>query len=140
MPLFDLSTKNGAHADDRLREEPVIWLTTVKRDGQPQSSPVWFLWDGQTFLHYSQEGRQKVRNIQRNPLVSLHLNDDGHGGDIVTIEGQAEIGTNVPAAHQNPAYLEKYRQGIASLGMNPETFGRTYTVAIRITPLKARVW
>jgi hypothetical protein len=31
-------------ADGRLKSEPMIWLTTVTPSGQPQSTPVWFLW------------------------------------------------------------------------------------------------
>lgn len=46
----DDSTEIGARAERRLREEEIAWLTTVRADGQPQSVPVWFLWDGDTFL------------------------------------------------------------------------------------------
>ena len=42
-----LDTTTGA--DRRLREEEVAWLTTVRSSGQPQSVPIWFLWDGETF-------------------------------------------------------------------------------------------
>jgi PPOX class probable F420-dependent enzyme len=75
--VLDLSQEAHAHADRRLRSEQVAWLTTVRADGQPQSTPVWFLWDGETFLLYSQPGAQKVRNVTANPKVSLHLGDDG---------------------------------------------------------------
>ena len=75
--MIDAGSQFGARADRRLREEVLAWLVTVRADGQPQPSPVWFLWDGESFLVYSQAGRQKVRNIERNPLVSLHLDGDG---------------------------------------------------------------
>ncbi len=51
------------------------WLTTVHPDGQPQSVPLWFLWNGETFLVYSQPGSQKLRNIGRNPRVDLNQPD-----------------------------------------------------------------
>ena len=54
----DDSTEIGARAERRLREEEIAWLTTVRADGQPQSVPVWFLWDGDAFLIYSQPGRR----------------------------------------------------------------------------------
>ncbi len=44
----------------------MIWLTTVRSDGQPQSVPVWFLWDGETFVVYSRPGQQKLKNIGSN--------------------------------------------------------------------------
>jgi hypothetical protein len=65
--MSDATTEAGGRADRRLREEEVAWLTTVRSDGQPQSVPIWFLWDGETFLIYSQPGRQKLKNITRNP-------------------------------------------------------------------------
>jgi PPOX class probable F420-dependent enzyme len=65
--LLDTTTEAGGRADRRLHEEEVAWLTTVRQDGQPQSVPVWFLWEGEEFLIYSQPGRQKLRNIAKNP-------------------------------------------------------------------------
>ncbi len=47
---FDATTKAGRCAEKRLREEEITRLTTVRDDGQPQSVPLWFLWDGETFL------------------------------------------------------------------------------------------
>jgi PPOX class probable F420-dependent enzyme len=135
--MLDTSTEAGKRAEQRLREEEVIWLTTVNRSGQPQSSPVWFLWDGQTFLIYSRPN-QKTVNVERHPRVSLHLNDH-HGGDVVTIEGTAELQRNAPPATENAAYLEKYREGVRRIGMDPANFAASYSDALRITPTRMRV-
>jgi PPOX class probable F420-dependent enzyme len=128
-----------AHADDRLRRDVIVWLTTVRADGQPQTSPVWFLWDGRTLLIYSMPASQKVPNIRGDGRVSLHLNDDGVGGDIVSIEGQASIGVSEPPVNEVPEYVEKYRELIAELGSDPDEFARAYSVAIRVTPTRWRV-
>ena len=48
---------------ERLATEEIAWLTTVTGKGQPQSSPIWFLWDGESFWLRSQEHTAKVRNI-----------------------------------------------------------------------------
>ena len=32
--------------EERLRSEPIMWMTTVTPDGRPQPSPIWFLWSG----------------------------------------------------------------------------------------------
>ena len=37
---------------ERLSADLIVWLTTVDASGQPQSTPVWFWWDGSTFLIY----------------------------------------------------------------------------------------
>ena len=74
--MIDTTSEFGTRVAQRLQQEGIIWLTTVRGDGTPQPSPVWFLWDGETFLIYSQPGAPKVRNIARSPKVALHLNGD----------------------------------------------------------------
>src|SRR5229473_2991742 len=46
----------GKHALSRLKKELVIWLETTGRDRRPQAVPVWFLWDGKSFLIYAVPG------------------------------------------------------------------------------------
>jgi PPOX class probable F420-dependent enzyme len=138
--MLDPSKEAHAHADRRLRSEPVAWLTTVRADGQAQSTPVWFLWDGSTFLLYSQPGAQKVRNVTVNPKVSLHLSDNGAGDDVVTFEGTAAVEPGTPRADRVGGYLAKYEAAIEALGYEPGPFARTYSTAIRVRPTRVRVW
>jgi PPOX class probable F420-dependent enzyme len=138
--VLDPSKPAHARATQRLRSERVAWLTTVRADGQAQSSPVWFLWDGQTFLLYSQPGAQKVRNLAANPKVALHLDDDGAGGDIVTVEGTAALEPGSPRADRVEGYLAKYRSAIEALGYEAGPFARTYSSAIRVRPTRVRAW
>ena len=138
--MLDTTTEAGTRAEARLREEGIIWLTTVRSDRQPQSVPVWFLWDGETFLIYSQPGRQKLKNIGRNPRVGLHLNSNARGGDVVRVEGTAEVTEDVPPATEIGEYVEKYRESIARIGFEPDSFARTYSVALRVKPTRWQVW
>lgn len=119
----------------RLKKEIVVWLATTNPDGRPLVVPVWFWFDGKTFLIYSVPG-QKVRNIERNPLVALHLNSNPEGGDIVRVTGKALLLKRQPPAHKVPAYIRKYRTLIASYGWTPESFATDYGIPIRITPVK----
>ena len=136
--LFNPSTPYGARVARRLHDEEVIWLTTVGQDGTPQPNPVWFLWDGETILIYTMPDSYKVRNLRRSPRVSLHF-DSGEGGeDVCVFTGTAVQDEKSPLAHQNPAYLEKYREGIQNIEMTPESMGTAYNVAIRIKPEKLR--
>jgi PPOX class probable F420-dependent enzyme len=132
----DTTTEFGRRVTRRLREALIAWLVTVRPDQTPQPVPVWFLWDGQTFLVYSQPDTPKLRNITRNPRVALHLDGDGKGGDIVVLTGEARVVADAPPANEVPAYVEKYRHGIAGIGMTPETFARAYSVALRVTPTR----
>ena len=128
------------YVEERLAREVVMWLTTVRSDGQPQTSPVWFVWDGQSFLIYSIPRSQKVPNIRANPKVSLNLDGDGMGGGIVTIEGEARIDDGAPKAHEVETYADKYRQLIKEMGAEPEPFAKEYSTAIRVIPTRRRIY
>ena len=130
--MIDESTEFGARAARRLREDRLAWLTTVDGRGTPRPIPVWFLWDGgESFLVYSRPGTPKLRNIERNPRVSLHLDGDGLGGDIVVVTGEARVSDD-PPAERVPEYVAKYEWGFERNGWTPEEFARLYSVPIRI--------
>lgn len=135
---IDTSTDYGKRVERRLKEETIIWLTTVRRDGTPQPSPVWFLWDGETVLIYSRPNQQKQRNIERSSNVSLHFDSDGRGGNIIVLSSTAQIDTDAPPATDLPAYIEKYGEAITRIGMTPESFAAAYSLAIRVTPTDVR--
>ncbi len=136
--MMDRTSEFGRHVDRRLRDDPVIWLTTVGDDLGPHPRPVWFLWHGDSFTIYSQADTWKVRHVSRHPRVSLHLNSDEAGDDVVVFLGQAAVLEGGLAADKNEKYLEKYRRRMVGLGMTPEEFARDYCVVIRVTPSRLR--
>ena len=138
--MLDTSTEAGARAEERLRGEEIAWMTTVRPDGQPQSVPVWFLWDGESFLIYSRPGARKLKNIAENPKTNLNLNSNDAGGDVVRAECAAEEREDAPPPTEVAPYLEKYRDGIGRIGMDPDGFAETYSAAIRATPTRWQVW
>jgi len=138
--MFDLDSPAGVRADRRLRAEEVLWLTTVRADGQPQTSPVWFVWDGASFLLYTKPDAQKLRNLAGNPRVALHLDSDGVGGDVVSIEGTASVEPDPPPAAQADAYRAKYQPRLDALGWDAAALAREYPVAVRVRPVRARAW
>jgi PPOX class probable F420-dependent enzyme len=130
------ATRFAPQVERRLRDEEIIWLTTVRADGTPEPNPVWFYWDGSSFLIYGIRGSHKLDHIARNPRVSLNFNSDEHGENVAVFTGEARIeSTSEPL---DPSYLSKYRAGIQLIGKTPETFARDYGVRIRMTPSHAR--
>lgn len=113
----------------------MIWLATSGRNGAPHAVPVWFWWDGTSFLVYSIPG-QKVRDVKANPNVQLHLNTDPEGNDVVRIAGRARLSRDEAPAFRVPAYVRKYRTYIRDLGWTPKKFSDEYSVAIRILPAR----
>jgi len=138
---IDLTTDFGRAVEKYLKEEYIIWLTTVDSHLTPQPRPVWFLWDQDSILIFSQPKAFKVKHIQKHPNVSLHFNTDEAGEKhVIVITGEAYIDSNHPSAHEVSIYLEKYRTGIKDINMTPETFSADYSTAIRIRPTQLRGW
>ncbi len=140
MTILDQGKPTHAAAESRLQSEPIIWLTTVTPSGQPQSTPVWFLWQDGEFLIYGAAGGPKNRNITANPHVSLHLEGDGQGSGNVIFEGDAQIDPDGLSADAVPAFVGKYQSFIDSFGWTPKSFAADYPHVIRVEPTRARIW
>lgn len=134
--MLDLTKERDAHIDKRLHAELMMWLSTVRPDGRPHLVPVWFLWDGETILIFSQPNQQKLRNLQHNPNVVVALDTAGQGDDVVMIEGKAELLNDPAVSAALPAYAEKYKQRLELYGWSGESMAQDYSQAIRITPTK----
>ncbi len=96
------------------------------------------MWDDETFLIYSQPDTYKLHHIARNPKVALNLDSDGRGGDIVVFTGEASIDSNALPANEIVDYADKYQEGIAGIGMTPEQFAKSFSVALRVKPISLR--
>jgi len=123
-----------------LGEDLVGWLTTVTESGQPQSSVVWFLRDGDDLLVYSKPDATKMRNISVNPKVAFNLRTDEMGDSMSTFEGTASVVSSPTPPHQHPAYFAKYQVQIKRLGWTPEQFSDDYSALIRIAVSRVRSW
>ena len=77
--------------DELLAGAHTAVLTTVLPDGGPMATPVWFLRDGDRILVSSLKDRQKQRNVERQPQVSLALVDPADPFHYVEVRGTAEV-------------------------------------------------
>ena len=66
-------------------------FTTMMEDGQPQSSLVWCDEDGECVRLNTTRERQKGRNMQANPKVSLLIIDPQDTSRYIEIRGNAEL-------------------------------------------------
>ncbi|MDQ2902720.1 MAG: TIGR03667 family PPOX class F420-dependent oxidoreductase [Ktedonobacteraceae bacterium] len=133
---LDTTQPEAARIDERLRSDIVIWLGSVRADGRPHLVAVWFLWDGDTFLIFSQPGKQKVRNIQQNHNVVLALDNTQGGDDVIVVEGQATLLDSADVNVTLSTFEQKYSAHIKQLGMTPEAMAKSYSQPIRIVPTK----
>lgn len=58
-----------------LQSKSFAHLATNGSHGEPQSSPMWFLWDGEYIKFTHTTGRTKYQNIKRDPRVSISITD-----------------------------------------------------------------
>jgi PPOX class probable F420-dependent enzyme len=76
---------------DLLQSTTVITVATIGPKGEPQNNPVWFGWDGSHVLFSLTKGRQKYRNLVREPRISLSIFDPTNPGRYLEIRGVAHI-------------------------------------------------
>jgi PPOX class probable F420-dependent enzyme len=138
--VFDTGSASDEHALERLRTDMIGWLTTVTPAGQPQTFPIWFLWEDGELLIYSDRRAKRNDNIRANPHVSLHLDDNGRGGDVVVIEGEARVDDATPPVTEHPAYLAKYGDWIVEQLTSAEEMATIYNVPVRIRPTRGRAF
>ena len=122
---------------NRLATEQIVWLTTIRAGSVPTPTPVWFLWDGEAFVIFTQAASQKLRNIAQNSTVALNFNTDQWGGSVAVFTGTAAVVDKLPPAHFD-AYLAKYAEGIKMIGLTPESMAAEYSTFIRVTPSRVR--
>ncbi len=139
MKTLDPSTDGGARALRRLETELMAWMTTINPDGQPQSSPVWYVWRGHDVLVYSHIRAPRNANIEANPRVAFNLNTDPDGEDVVTMEGEARIDLGLPPSTEDPAYQAKHGHMVERYGWTAEWLAANYPVPIVITPTRWRL-
>ena len=72
--LPDSSTEFGERVRRRLHEEQAIWITTVGKDGTPQSNPVGFLFqDDNSILIYNMVNAHRLNHVAERRQVALHF-------------------------------------------------------------------
>jgi PPOX class probable F420-dependent enzyme len=138
LRAMDTTTDLAAARVDRfLREEPVVWLSTVRPDGAPHLVPTWFAWDGETIEIRSKPGAQKVRNLRSDGRAMLAIGDAEADFDVSLLEADANLEDERPLS---PVFVAKYAARIERLGLTEAQFAATYATTIRLTPTKALGW
>jgi PPOX class probable F420-dependent enzyme len=117
---------------DRLASDHYGWLTTVAKSGQPVPKLIWFYFDGAALVIYTVPDAAKVAHIRRHPQVSLNLDSNGNGGDVVVIGGAATIDAEGVDCREDGPYWTKF----AELS---DKFGLTEAMAHYSTRIKVSV-
>lgn len=123
-----------------LDNDLIGFLTAVDESGQPQTSPVWFIRDGDDIVVYNKPETPRLSSIAANPSVSFNLRGDRRARGAVTLEGTARSKEDLPPAKDFPGYVAKYGREIERLGWTPDSFSGDYRAALRIVVTRVRSW
>jgi PPOX class probable F420-dependent enzyme len=134
--ILDAATR----IDRLLRDEPVVWLSTVRPDGRPHLVPIWFSWDGERLFIASKPQARKVGNMRENPQVMLALGDAEEDFDVGLIEAHAELPEATTTELMPKDHLSKYRDQLARIGLDAEGYASTYSQPIIVRPSKFLPW
>ncbi|MGB3633382.1 MAG: PPOX class F420-dependent oxidoreductase [Rubrobacteraceae bacterium] len=73
---------------DLLETNALIHVATIGPDGEPQSNPVWFDWDGEHIKFSQTKTRQKYRNVGRDPRIAVSIVDPENPYRYLEIRGE----------------------------------------------------
>lgn len=83
-----------SHGDvqEALEKPTTAVLATINPDGSPLATPMWFVRDDHCMVMVSPDGLQKVRNIRRDPRVSVVVETGAASGlQCVIVQGTVEF-------------------------------------------------
>jgi PPOX class probable F420-dependent enzyme len=131
-------TKDEAHAYIDSRPGWII-LTTIGRDGRPHSVPIGYFRVGDDVYIGCRAGTQKLKNIERNPNVTVLLQS---GDSMQNIKGLMIQGTATVFTQPNDL-LRLGREAAKWRGVPEEQWpkeARPGAAYIRVTPEKMISW
>jgi len=124
------------HRNFLMEQVRTAKLATVRKDGRPHVTPVWFVLDGDTLVFTTWHTSIKAVNIRRDGRVCLCVDDEKPPFSYIQIEGTAVMSADSEA-------LEYWSTGIASRYMGEklaDAYGKRNSVEgellVKVTPTK----
>lgn len=121
-----------------------IHVATIQRDGRPHLVPLWFAIDGGAFVLETFTKSQKVKNLERDPRITLMLESGEEYAQLrgATIYAEAELVRDVERVHElhlkvllrNSGDIPREILEKASRGMAPKK------TAILVVPQRVISW
>ncbi|HKH79034.1 MAG TPA: PPOX class F420-dependent oxidoreductase [Solirubrobacteraceae bacterium] len=131
-----MSATIEGRGEELLRAKNFCNVSTLREDGSVQAAPVWVdVQDGRPVLNTA-EGRAWPRNLQRDPRVTLTVQNMENPYEYVTIRGRVAERTHEGADEHIDALAKKY-MGVDEYPLRQPGEQR---VIIRIDPEYVHVW
>ena len=116
-------------AIEKLEKQQTIWFGSVRPDGKPHLTPVWYVWYAGKLYIGIDPNSVKSRNLQQNPSVVLALEDGSHP---LICEGKAAFVLPPLAEGLAAAFLSKHEWDL--------TKEAQFNQVVEVTPVKWLSW
>jgi PPOX class probable F420-dependent enzyme len=120
---------------DLFQKRAFASLGTLMPDGRPQVTPVWVDYDGEHIIFNSAKGRQKDRNVRRDPRVSLAIIDPENPYRYLEIRGKVTEITEQGA----DAHIDKMAKKYLGKDSYPYRTPGEVRIIVKIAPEKVHV-
>jgi nitroimidazol reductase NimA-like FMN-containing flavoprotein (pyridoxamine 5'-phosphate oxidase superfamily) len=132
---------------NQLLNEPLLarMATANPETHQPHVVPVWYGWDGESLWINSFRSTRKIRDLLKNPLVSVVIDRTGHseGLGAVILEGKAEIITEPRDFLEEKItwIYTRYLGAEGALAKEPQSWLHDPdALLIKLTPTWSKAW
>jgi PPOX class probable F420-dependent enzyme len=105
--------------DERLASTALARLATYRADGMIHLTPIWFVWDGEKFRLTLGAGRVHLKNLQRDPRISILVDEDPRpekglaaGAWAIMCRGTAELS-------QDPGLIREVTHAVLAKSLGP---------------------
>jgi general stress protein 26 len=89
----------------RLGREMTVWIATVRHDGRPHLTPVWYIWlEGRIYTAISDDS-VKFANLRNNQAVAVALPDSDK---VILLEGEAHVPDRSTTDKLGEYFFNKY--------------------------------
>ena len=94
-----------------LESTAIAFVSTIGPRGEPQTTPLWFLWEDGAVRFSLVEGRQKLRNLRRDPRISVVIANPADPTWYVELRGHVDALTPDRDLILERKIAEKYTGG-----------------------------
>lgn len=129
---YEFKTMSQERLEGFLQAPRNAVVATIRKNGSPQLTPVWYLYEQGTFYFPIQTESVKYRNLQRDPRISMCI--DGAFPDLraVMVAGSAELIEGPQEKAMFPRICRRYYETEEEYRRGEETFHRWGKAALVI--------
>lgn len=129
---------NREEMDEFLGQKLLARVATVKPDGSPHVTPVWYYWDGEILMMNTSMTRRKAVHLQNDPRIAVTIDTTEQPYRRVIMEGEAELSQE--DGTETIVELAGRYMGEQGRGYAKNVLAEQPRVTVRLKPEKVITW